>query len=505
MTVAWIVYVLAFSLALACLASYAERVGALPRCGGRWIWAAAMALSVAIPTAFAWRPAASMPEYSQGGTTLATAMDTSARWVMLSGGRGSMGIFDSGIEAIWLVSSVLLLAWWAMARMRLREDARYWFPADVAGRHVLLSDSTGPAVVGALRARIVAPQWLVDMPRSEQEIVLAHEEEHISAGDPRLLAAALALLVLMPWNLPLWFQLARLRRAIEVDCDARVLRRGIDVSEYGSVLLEIGSRGAVDRSFGAAMGISLSFLEQRIRIMLLPRHRAWRWMGLCVAGLASGCVAVASTLAPPLQNSVTAETAQSAAGYYVSAAQQYFIIREGRDGIELVSHGFARRLVPDGRKPFKFKVRGMATTIEFEHRSRGGQASAFIWADNASAVRFERTDGAVIAPIEETLANKVRAKLPYPEGGTVLMRNLGLAAHGALAREDFSPGVARQLEQYLANSNRTKLGNVRDVQFSAVGSVGTDFYRVEFQHGVMQFEMHMDANGKVSGLAWHTL
>ena len=32
--------------------------------------------------------------------------------------------------------------------------------------------------------------------------------------------------VLMPWNLPLWWQWRRLRFAIEVDCDARVLASG---------------------------------------------------------------------------------------------------------------------------------------------------------------------------------------------------------------------------------------------------------------------------------------
>jgi len=68
------------------------------------------------------------------------------------------------------------------------------------------------------------------------------EQSHLVAGDPRLLTGALCLLVFMPWNLPLWWQLRRLRRAIEVDCDARVLNAGHDVNRYGETLLEVGQR-----------------------------------------------------------------------------------------------------------------------------------------------------------------------------------------------------------------------------------------------------------------------
>jgi hypothetical protein len=41
-----------------------------------------------------------------------------------------------------------------------------------------------------------------------------------------VLGVALLVAVLVPWNLPVWRQLRRLRLAMEVDCDARVLRGG---------------------------------------------------------------------------------------------------------------------------------------------------------------------------------------------------------------------------------------------------------------------------------------
>jgi hypothetical protein len=46
----------------------------------------------------------------------------------------------------------------------------------------------------------------------------------------------------MPWNLPLWYLHRRLRLAIELDCDARVLAGGAEVTRYGDVLVQAGAR-----------------------------------------------------------------------------------------------------------------------------------------------------------------------------------------------------------------------------------------------------------------------
>jgi beta-lactamase regulating signal transducer with metallopeptidase domain len=94
----------------------------------------------------------------------------------------------------------------------------------MAGASVYLPGDVGPAVVGLIRPRIAVPGWLLDSPSATQQLVIADEQAHLVGNDVQLFTCALFLLALMPWNLPLWWQLRRLRRAIEVDCDARVLR-----------------------------------------------------------------------------------------------------------------------------------------------------------------------------------------------------------------------------------------------------------------------------------------
>ncbi len=107
---------------------------------------------------------------------------------------------------------------------------------------VLIAEDAGPALVGLLRPHIVVPRWLVTATPDEQELVIAHERSHLEAGDAQLLTIAVFLLICMPWNLPLWWQLRRLRRSIEMDCDARVLKHGHNISRYGEVLIAVGGK-----------------------------------------------------------------------------------------------------------------------------------------------------------------------------------------------------------------------------------------------------------------------
>ena len=81
-------------------------------------------------------------------------------------------------------------------------------------------------------------------------MIVAHEQEHVRAGDPWLIHAACLAVAAMPWNAALWWQLRRLRMAVETDCDRRVLAGGVDLGAYGTMLIDMQSR-VVKPSFAA--------------------------------------------------------------------------------------------------------------------------------------------------------------------------------------------------------------------------------------------------------------
>jgi TonB family protein len=130
-------------------------------------------------------------------------------------------------------------------------------------------------VFGVAEASILMPAWALELDERLRRLMLLHEEEHARAGDPQLVVAGLLVLVAMPWNLALWWQLRRLRMAVEVDCDARVLRREPDRRRYGTLLLEVGRRRG-GNSLVVAFAEPRAFLERRLRRILTRSGRSLR-------------------------------------------------------------------------------------------------------------------------------------------------------------------------------------------------------------------------------------
>ena len=207
---AWLACTMAFALLLSAAAWRAERT--LQRRGRttRWLWLAAIAASAIVP--LAWLPGvlAAMP---------ATQSQLKLGWLVLSSGMLLLLV----LRSVWLLS-----------------HQRRWQKTSLLGTPVYLSGGIGPCVAGLLRPRIVMPVWLQLIPPRQQALLLAHAQCRLAARDPQLLALAYALIVLMPWNLPLWWQLHRLRFAIEVDCDARMLAHGHTLRDYATVLRRHG-------------------------------------------------------------------------------------------------------------------------------------------------------------------------------------------------------------------------------------------------------------------------
>ncbi|MFL5541283.1 MAG: M56 family metallopeptidase [Longimicrobiaceae bacterium] len=332
----WMLYCVAVGTLLACGALALERgLRALGR-PTRWAWAAAMALALAIPAFVRLAPgpravpvASAVPAAPGVRRPAPPAAKTRVPALALSPAL-ELGGWDPALRLAWGASSAaLLLALGAMGAVLARRR-RAWRAAEVDGVPVLVSRDTGPAVVGLLSSRIVLPAWSLAADGEARRLVLEHEMEHVRAGDPRLVAAALLVPLLLPWNPAAWWMLRRLRLAIEVDCDARVLRRRADVRAYGTALLEIGRRTARSPLPVAAFAEPVSSLERRIRIMTAPRARRPLLRAAGFAAVAATLVALACEAPQPTQPSGSqARPAKSAltprnavAAYFPEVAKQ---------------------------------------------------------------------------------------------------------------------------------------------------------------------------------------
>lgn len=183
---------------------------------------------------------------------------------------------------VWLALSLGLIVLLTIAFVRQRARLGAARVERVCDVDVVVTPALGPAVLGFLRPRIVVPDWLLERPDAERRLVIEHESEHIAARDPMLGAAALLLVCVVPWNPLLWYQLRRLRLAIELDCDARVLRGG-DALAYGRLLVDVADRLARGTPLATALAFPRNFLEWRIRMITNRRTRPLRAAGWTLA------------------------------------------------------------------------------------------------------------------------------------------------------------------------------------------------------------------------------
>ena len=293
----------------------AEHIAARRFWPRRGIWIATLILSLGLPAVMVLRPrpalvmpraaVAVLPTGSSVEPERLDRTNTPAREARLPPGPARRMIWpplpslDKILRSTWIATSGGLLVFYGLSWTRLLRAQRHWRRETLGGQEVWVTSNLGPAVFGYFTPRVLLPQWAFDAPATSRALILSHEREHIIARDPWLLLLALAIVAAAPWSLPLWWQLRRLRFAIEVDCDARVLSRGADLRTYGEVLLAVGHRGIISSMGVMALTEMISDLERRIRIMT-ERHRKPGWaLPGAFFGLSFAFIAAASALTAP--------------------------------------------------------------------------------------------------------------------------------------------------------------------------------------------------------------
>ena len=293
MTIAWMLYVLLVGTLLAIGAVAVASALTLRGRATRWVWAATLmgiasfavvaprvqsvSIAVAEGTTLSSRGAHSAAATSGDIWSAARAArvlveSATAQSIAGLGARLPSGM-DAPVVIGWLLASALLLAIYLLVNVRLSRARGRWPLQTLQGHAVRVAPAAGPAVIGLVRAEIVVPRSLLERSATEQRLIVDHEHEHLRAGDHLLLGVACLAAIAFPWHPAVWYALARLRLAIELDCDARVLRRGAAPRTYGALLIDMAARGAGIRVGTLALADRPSHLERRLLAMKTTRSR----------------------------------------------------------------------------------------------------------------------------------------------------------------------------------------------------------------------------------------
>jgi beta-lactamase regulating signal transducer with metallopeptidase domain len=252
-----ILYVNLAGLCLGLAALFFER--SLPATSPRrWLWCLVIPMSVFLPGFYRFHHAWSVADAFVQPATVAET-------------------FDTNINQVWLTLSGLLVLWgligacqvsrilWLARKQRAADGI-----ATIDGIRVVVTETMGPATVGFWHSRVLLPRWVLALPGEERRYVVRHEEEHRRAQDGRLLFVMSLPLILMPWNLAMWWQIRRLCLAVEMDCDNRVVNRLGDATAYGELLLKVALATTGGPRLQPAFLGGVGTLERRLAALLAP-------------------------------------------------------------------------------------------------------------------------------------------------------------------------------------------------------------------------------------------
>ena len=299
---AWMTYAALVGGIVAAAALALERLAAALGRPRRIAWLVALTLAVVIPlTGGVRRPTApvavtvdEVPEITQPVPVarwtivpqlpLPTSRDTT---------RTANLAWAAGSGAVLAVLAILLTV---VARARRR-----WPRQRVDGTDVHVSRRFGPALVGITRPEIVVPGWVLALQPATRSAIIRHEAEHARARDHLALLYAGLVLAAFPWSPAIWWMCRRLRAAVEIDCDQRVIASGIGVADYGAVLLEAGSLSHARWGLALAMGQPRSLLERRLKTMSEKKRKLNRSQVALLSGVALIALAIACDAPAPTQ------------------------------------------------------------------------------------------------------------------------------------------------------------------------------------------------------------
>lgn len=301
--IAWMMYAAVVGGVVAVGGWACERLSASAGRPRRIAWLAALTVAVVVPLTGGWRkPAAPVVETGAAEPPAIAGAVVGDLWSAIPALPVPDGVNSGRIAALlWGAGSLASLAVLGGVLVLVARGRRRWERRWVDGADIFVSRRFGPALVGVTKPEVVVPAWVLGLEPGARTAIIRHEAEHARARDHLGLLYGGLVVAAFPWNPAIWWMCRRLRAAVELDCDQRVLASGIGVADYGDVLLDAGSRCHGWWGFSPAMGQPRSLLERRLKTMSETRKKLSGGYATLLVAVAVGALVVACDTPVPTE------------------------------------------------------------------------------------------------------------------------------------------------------------------------------------------------------------
>jgi bla regulator protein blaR1 len=474
----------------------------------RFVWLGAMLASLFLsfaahlqwPTA---TTAAATPLYQESLLPAIPAIELPPiPWSTLQSQQQSIATPELVFRILWFTLSMAMLSFLAVESVRNRRRRTTW--QQETSRHGALytSHTTGPAVFGFLHPSVVVPMWFGDLPPAQRMLILAHERSHIAARDPLLLLTGFMALAAVPWNLPLWWLFVRLRRAIELDCDQRMLDAGAGRRSYAETLIAVAERSRRDLAIALCMARTSSLLRRRILIMSESKSRASRLLvvslivAAAITATAATQVRAPTAASPPQLSAVDTATLERYLGAYEYSETTVMRVERAGDHLQVRFTGqdSPDDVYPQSETTFFYVRPDVHATIEFTDNGA-------VLRQNGAETSMQRLDPATANAIEGAVAERVAAQSANVRSEGALRRLIADIYAGRVDERLVNPQLAGALRHDLPKLQvrLAQLGQPSGYSLQRVNPSGGDAYLVSHEHGTSEWSVVVDGHGTITG------
>jgi len=184
-----------------------------------------------------------------------------------------------------------------------------------------------------------------------------------------------------------------------------------------------------------------------------------------------------------------------------------FILTVTREGSQLFMQGTNQprgAVYPKSNVEFFSKI--VDAQITFETATQE-QATALVLHQGGRDQRARRIDDAKAKRLADYLAQHFKDQKPNPGSEAAIRRQIDELQRRQPKLEEFTPALAEIARPQMPHTEDliAGLGALQSVVFKSVGPGGADIYNLTFEHGMLEWRIFLDAQGKVANQFFHPL
>jgi DNA-binding transcriptional MerR regulator len=140
--------------------------------------------------------------------------------------------------------------------------------------------------------------------------------------------------------------------------------------------------------------------------------------------------------------------------------------------------------------------------LHFEQIDEGAANRLVIWW-RGTELRLERTDAETAKFIKQTIADRIRDRIPVPGSQEALRQMLDAGRSGNPNHDLMSPAFAQVARGQLPSWQIVGkyFGEIVSIEFLRVSDQGWDIYKVQHENDVQQYRIALGGDGKIHGFS----